>query len=78
MITENNFDLSVCEPYLTHIQSHMIVIHKAYESAIKVSEKLDSELTRLRLLFEDRKLKIELLESKRLMSNDECITLKDK
>ena len=33
MIIDNNFDLSVCEPYLTQIQSYITVIHKAYDSA---------------------------------------------
>ena len=78
MISDNKFDLFVCEPYLTQIQSDMIVIHKSYESTIKVSEKLDSELTRLRLSFEDRKLKIESAERELLMAKDECIILNEK
>ena len=77
MISDNNFDLYLCEPYLTQIQTDMSTIYKAYESAIDVSEK-ECELNRLRLCFEDKKLKIESLERELVMSNDECIILKDK
>ena len=49
MITDNNFDLSVCELYLNQIQLDVTIIYKAYESSVEVSVKLDSELTRLRL-----------------------------
>lgn len=62
MIFESDFDLSVCEPYLTQTELDMTVIIKAYDSATDVSEKLDSELTRLRLHSEDHKLKIDSLE----------------
>ena len=56
----------------------MTIIHKAYEFVIEISEKLESELTRLRLRFEDRKLNIESLERDLVMSQDECIILKEK
>ena len=56
----------------------MNTIYKAYESAIEASEKKDCELNRLRLHFEDKKLKIESLEHELVMSKDECIILKDK
>lgn len=58
MISENKFDLSVCETYLIIIESDMIIILKAFESTIDDSEKLNSELTRFRLRFEEHKLKI--------------------
>lgn len=73
-----SFYLFVSEPYLTKIQSNIIVIHKAYESGIEVSEKMDSEFTRCRLHFEYRKLKIKLLEKELVMLNNEYIILKDK
>ena len=57
MISDNNFDLSPYEPYLTQIQTDMNTIYKAYESTIDVSEKKECELNRLRLRFEDKKLK---------------------
>ena len=78
MITDNNFDLSLCEPYLTQIITYMSTIYQAYDSAIEASEKKDSELNRLRLRFEDKKLKIESLEHELVMSKDECIILKEK
>mgnify|MGYP001545747934 FL=1 len=78
MISDNNFDLTLCEPYLTQIQTDMNTIYKAYESTIEASEKKDCELSRLRLRFEDKKLKIESLEHELVMSKDECIILKDK
>ena len=78
MIHENNFDLYVCEPYLTQIELDMIVILKVYESIIDMSEKLDNELTRLRLHFENRKVKIESLERELVIAKDECIILNDK
>lgn len=56
----------------------MTIIYKAYDSALEVGEKLDNELTRLRLWFEDRKLKIESLEWELLMAKDKCIILNDK
>ena len=70
--------MSLCEPYLTQIQIDMNTIYKAFESAINVSEKKECELNRLRLRFEDKKLKIESLERELVMSKDECIILKDK
>ena len=42
------------------------------------SEKLDSELTRLRSHFVDLMLKIESLERELVMSKDECVIFKDK
>ena len=54
----------------------MTIIFKACDSSIEVSEKLESELTRLRLRFEYRKFKIELQERELVMSQDECIILK--
>ena len=56
MISDNNFDLSICEPYLTQIQTDMSTIYKAYESAIDASEKKECELYRLKLRFEDKKI----------------------
>lgn len=58
MIYKNNFDTSICESYLPKIESDMIVFLKAYESNIDGSEKLNNELTKLRLRFEDLTLKI--------------------
>ncbi|XP_052621758.1 uncharacterized protein LOC128127334 [Lactuca sativa] len=78
MIYDNNFDLTLCEPYLNQIQTDMNIIYKAYESAIEASENKDCELSRLRLRFEDKKLKIESLEHELVMSKDECIILQDK
>lgn len=56
----NKFDFFVCETYLTQIELDMIVILKVNKSSIDDSEKLENELTRLRLDFEDCKLKIVL------------------
>lgn len=56
----------------------MKVIHKAYESVPEVSEKLNSELTRLILLSDDRKIKIDSLEIELIMVKVECIILNDK
>ena len=78
LITENNFDLSICKPHLTQIQSDMNFIYKAYESVVEASEKKDIKLNRLRLRFEDMKLKIESLEGELVMSKDKCIILKEK
>ena len=41
-------------------------------------EKLNNELTKLRLHFEDRKLKIESLAHELVIARDECIILNDK
>lgn len=56
----------------------MKAIIKALESRIDVSEKLDRELARLRLNFEDFKRKIESLERELVIDNEECIILNDK
>ena len=77
MISDNNFDLTLCEPYLTQIQTDINTIYRAYKSSIEASEKKESELIRLRLCFKDKKLKIESLERELVMSQDECIMLKD-
>ena len=58
MITDNNFDMTLCESYLTQIQTDMNTIYRAYESAIEASENKDCELSHLRLRFEDKKSKI--------------------
>lgn len=78
MITESNFNLTVYELYLSQIKLDMTGILKAYESSIDVSEKMDSELTRFRLCFEDFKLKIESLESEFVKAKHECIILNEK
>lgn len=66
IITDNKFYLSIYGPYVTQIPLDMIVIHKSYESSIEVGEKLDSDLTHLRLRFENRMLKIQSLNRENL------------
>ena len=39
MITDNNFDMTLCEYFLTQIQTDMNTIYRAYESAKEASEK---------------------------------------
>lgn len=56
MISKNKFDITICEPYLTKIQSDMTVVLKAYESTIYGHEKMNNELIGLRLCFLDEKL----------------------
>lgn len=56
----------------------MKAIIKALESRIDVSEKLDRELARLRLNFEDFKRKIESLERELVIAKDEFIILNGK
>lgn len=63
MISQNNFEVSVCEPYLNKIDSDIIVVLKAYKTAIDDREKINNEFTRLRWCLEDRKLKIDSLEN---------------
>lgn len=74
MIIKNNFDLSFCEPYVTHIELDMTIILKAYESAIDVNEKLD----RLRLHFKDLKLRLGSSQRGLVIAKDECILLNEK
>lgn len=59
MISQNNFYLYFCEPYLTKIESDTIIVLKAYETAIHDKEKINYDFTKLGLHYEDCKLNIE-------------------
>lgn len=78
MISKNNFYITVCEPYVTKIQSDMIVVLKAYEISVDDHEKMNNELIRHRMRFEGRKLKIDSLENEIVIAKDEYIILSDK
>lgn len=56
----------------------MTVILKSYKTVIDDKVKINNEFTRLRLHYEDLKLKIDALENELVIGNDECIILYDK
>lgn len=72
MVSENHFDIT-CEPYLTKNKLDMIVFLKSYESAIDGREKMNNELIRIRMRFEDHELKIDSLENELVIAKDEYI-----
>lgn len=78
MISENNFNANLCEPYLTQMTADLSEALKAYRTAVEDREEIHLELTRLRSRFEDRKLKIDLLAREIVMLKDEVIISNDK
>ena len=79
MISENNFDATLCEPYLANIDSDLSAALSAYQSVLKEREGFYAELIATRERLEEKKLKIDtldrqivILQSDLMLTNEKC------
>ena len=73
MISDNNFCLSQCEPYLAKISTTCAETLKSYNRALDEHNIATQELFKIRGRLEDKKLKLDVLERELVLEKDSRI-----
>ncbi len=79
MISDNNFDETLCEPYVANIDSDLSAALSAYQAVHKERDGFYAELMATRERLEEKKLKIDtldrqivILKTDLMLTNEKC------